>query len=54
MSYRSSFSKRLQKIEETKVCVAAVDMHVHLVDFLQQTEGLPALLAEMEEHGVSP
>jgi len=52
MSYRSSFSNRLQKIEETEVCVAAVDMHIHLVDFLQQTEGLPALLAEMGKTNV--
>jgi len=52
MSYRSEFSKRLKKAEETEVCVSSVDMHVHLVDFLQQTDSLRNLLMEMERANV--
>ena len=32
--------------------ISVVDSHIHVVDFLQDSEGLPALLQQMDQAGV--
>jgi len=52
MSYRSVFEKKLKGIKESKTCCPAVDMHVHLVDFIQQTETMKTLLLNMDKANI--
>jgi len=45
MSYSLEIHERMAALEATKSTVpgGVVDMHLHLVDFMQNTDGLPAL-----------
>jgi predicted TIM-barrel fold metal-dependent hydrolase len=38
--------------QERRAAEPLIDSHLHLVDFLQSTDGLPALLAAMDAHAV--
>jgi hypothetical protein len=53
MSMHARFSKKIDAYHEDRVMVPAVDMHVHLVTFLQTTAGLPSLLKAMEAGNIA-
>lgn len=53
MSYCRSFHELLSDRDEERCDCPAVDAHLHRVDFLQESQGLPALLEQMDYAGVT-
>ena len=55
MSYNLEFHKRMEALQVTKSTVPGevLDMHLHMVDFIQNTEGLYTLLGAMDEVNVT-
>jgi hypothetical protein len=52
MSLNPRFLETIERVSETKACRPAVDAHLHLVDFLQDTDGLEKLLIIMNKAGI--
>ena len=55
MSYSLEFHKRMEALQVSKSTVpgGVLDMHLHMVDFIQNTEGLHTLLGAMDEANVT-
>ena len=53
MSYHAAFHHKIIAHEETQPVVPVVDAHLHVVDFIQESDGLPALLRAMDAGNVS-
>jgi hypothetical protein len=53
MSMHKGFSEKIDAYHEDRTVVKVVDMHVHLVTFLQTTEGLRSLLNAMQSGNIS-
>lgn len=49
MSYSSSFHQKIKEHNETKMDLPTIDAHLHLVNFLQEGEGLEKLIQEMDK-----
>jgi Amidohydrolase len=47
MSMHARFAKKIEEYHETRTLVPVTDMHLHLVNFLQVTEGMDPLLKSM-------
>ncbi len=52
MSMHARFARKIEEHHETEIMVPAIDMHLHLVDFLQATEGLNRLLESMNRGNI--
>lgn len=52
MSMHARFAKKIEGYHETRTIVPAVDMHLHLVNFLQATEGIDQLLKAMTQGNI--
>ena len=48
MSFSHHYKKKIDQVSETKARLAVTDMHLHLVDFIQKTDGLQDLIKEMQ------
>jgi predicted TIM-barrel fold metal-dependent hydrolase len=55
MSYSIEFHRRMKRLSKQQTAPAGgvIDMHLHLVDFLEETEGLPVLLDAMNHARVT-
>jgi predicted TIM-barrel fold metal-dependent hydrolase len=53
MSYHAAFHQKITSHAETKPIVPVIDAHLHFVDFIQETDGLEKLAAEMDSAGVT-
>ena len=52
MSMHARFVKKIEAYHETRTSVPVTDMHLHLVDFLQATAGMPQLLQSMHSGNI--
>lgn len=52
MSMHSRFAQKIEEYHEIRTIVPAVDMHLHLVNFLQDTEGMNYLLETMNQGNI--
>ncbi len=53
MSYCRSFHEVISELENDRCSFPVVDAHIHRVDFLQESQGLPALAERMDEAGIT-
>jgi predicted TIM-barrel fold metal-dependent hydrolase len=53
MSYNAEFHAKITGHDHTALMTPVVDAHLHWVDFLQESDGLPRLLAAMDAGGVT-
>ena len=53
MTMHAKFREKIEAYHEDQTMVPAVDMHIHLVTFLQTTEGLRRLLAAMKSGNIT-
>jgi hypothetical protein len=52
MSFNLAFEEKIHQVTGEQVAVPAVDAHIHIVNFLQQTEGLDVLLEAMDKANI--
>jgi hypothetical protein len=52
MSFSQHFHKKIGQIAESEAVLPVIDMHLHLVDFVQKTEGLPVLIKAMRRANI--
>ena len=52
MSFSKAFEAKIIEGADTAIEVPAIDAHIHMVNFLQQTDGLPRLLEAMHKANV--
>jgi hypothetical protein len=52
MSFTPSFEDKINQSADETIEVPTVDAHIHIVNFLQETDGLPALLQAMDKANV--
>jgi hypothetical protein len=52
MSFTKIFEDKIMRVIDERIAVPAVDAHIHLVNFLQQTDGLQTLLAAMQKANI--
>ncbi len=53
MSYHAAFHHKIIAHTETRAAVPVIDAHLHFVDFIQDSDGLPRLLQAMDEGNVA-
>ncbi|NOX87014.1 MAG: amidohydrolase family protein [Chlorobi bacterium] len=53
MSLNHEFERRIGVLEDERTVIPVIDMHLHFVDFLQNTDGFEPLLSSMEKANVS-
>ena len=49
MSYHAAFHDRIKAHDEPRPIVPVIDAHLHYVDFIQDSDGMPALLRAMDD-----
>jgi hypothetical protein len=52
MSFNREFLKRINKAPDEKIDSECIDMHIHYVDFLQQSDGMKSLIGRMDQSNV--
>jgi len=52
MSFSHHFRQKLDQVPEETARIPVTDMHLHLVDFSQNTEGLPVLIKSMKQANI--
>ena len=53
MTMHAKFREKIEAYHEDQTMVPTVDMHIHLVTFLQTTEGMRRLLAAMKSGNIT-